>query len=296
VSTGIHISSAPATFWRARTSHGGNWFLDTDPSPGSIRSVSKRLELLTSFVATEYAGIGAMVDDEGERLNLFRRILGTRHLSGQVTHVLERGRFPDLILISLGHNNADWTWWSSPGDLEKPDNLLRRQARVVGQNFARELQRLIRRAQKERHRVAITVFGLINFGTYFQAREKAERLRAGDRALYPHLETTYRYFNSMRPPYRRELVRFAVMINEQLRAQIDELRELQAGSPNLLLQYSNAMAEADFSPVEVVHRVDGWHPSVTGHNILAEAAFGALGESLEFLGMKGPAVASSRTA
>src|ERR1700741_2340097 len=74
VCTGVYISSAWSTFWRARTGRGNNWFLDTHPAPLGIRRVSKRLEELTPFVALECAGIGALVDFQGERPNLFRRI------------------------------------------------------------------------------------------------------------------------------------------------------------------------------------------------------------------------------
>src|SRR5439155_11716996 len=47
VCTNVYISSLLSTFWRARTCRGNNWFLDTNPSPASIRSVSKRLEDFT---------------------------------------------------------------------------------------------------------------------------------------------------------------------------------------------------------------------------------------------------------
>src|SRR5262249_28161727 len=80
---GIHISSPWSTLWRARTSRGKNWFLHLDDAPG-ICSVSKSLQTITPFVAIECAGVGALVDDEHERQNLFRRILGTRNFSGQV--------------------------------------------------------------------------------------------------------------------------------------------------------------------------------------------------------------------
>jgi hypothetical protein len=52
------------------------------------------------------------------------------------------------------------------------------------------------------------------------------------------------------------------------------------------LQYSDALATADLSRVELLHPIDGWHASVEGHNVLAKAAFRDLGLSLEFLGLK----------
>ena len=81
VCTGVYMSSIWSTFWRARTCRGNNWFLDTNPAPAGIQSISKRLEEFTPFVAIECAGIGALVDHEGERQNLFRRILRTRNSS-----------------------------------------------------------------------------------------------------------------------------------------------------------------------------------------------------------------------
>ena len=59
VCTGVYISSIWSTFWRARTCRGNSWFLDTNPAPPGIRSVSKKLEEFTPFVAIECAGIGA---------------------------------------------------------------------------------------------------------------------------------------------------------------------------------------------------------------------------------------------
>ena len=41
VCTGVYISSIWSTFWRARTCSGNNWFLDTNPVPAGIQSVSK---------------------------------------------------------------------------------------------------------------------------------------------------------------------------------------------------------------------------------------------------------------
>jgi len=54
------------------------------------------------------------------------------------------------------------------------------------------------------------------------------------------------------------------------------------------LQYSDALATADLSRVELLHPIDGWHASVEGHNVLADAAFRDLGPSLDFLGINRP--------
>ena len=284
VSLNIYISSALSTFWRSHRCRGGNWFLDCDAASASVRSISKRLEQLTPFVPMEYAGVGAVIDDEDKRQNLFRRILGTRDFSGQVGRVLAARPFPDLILIAIGHNNVDWMWRCPAGEEAQPHGRLHRQTALVRARFERQLRRLAEHALNQPHRVAIVVYGLVNFGAYFHGRAEAERRRMADRRLYPHLETTYKYFISFRPAYRNNLVRMAVMVNDELRALVAELgQELDADS-NLEIRYSDALANADLTRVELLHAIDGWHASVEGHNVLAAAAFEGLKPSLEFLG------------
>jgi lysophospholipase L1-like esterase len=285
VCTSVYISSPWSTLWRSRTSRGKNWFLHLDTAP-SICSISKGLETITPFVAIEYAGVGALVDDEYCRQNLLRRILGTCNFSGQVGELLRARRFPDLILISIGHNNVDWTWRCPLDELHDPEERLQRLSKEFRQNYARELQRLLDHAGVQQHRVAIVVYGLINFESYFKGREAAERLRESDTTLYPHLETTYKYFVSFRPAYRRNLIRLAAMENEELRVMVEALnREFVQQTEHIQLRYSKALAKADLSRAEFLHPIDGWHASVEGHNVLADAAFSDLKASLEFLGI-----------
>jgi hypothetical protein len=151
--------------------------------------------------------------------------------------------------------------------------------------FTHRLRPLVDRARQQRHRVAIVVFGLINFESYFQGRAQAERLRAEDSALYPHLETTYNYLTSFRPKLRENVIRLAAMVNHELRAVVHEFNRAFSANSNVQLRYSNALATADLSRAELLHVVDGWHASAKGHNVLAQAAFGDLAPSLEFLGI-----------
>jgi lysophospholipase L1-like esterase len=286
VCTGVYISSIWGTFWRARTCSGNNWFLDTRPAPAGIQSISKRLEEFTPFVAIECAGIGALVDHEGQRQNFFRRILRTHNFSRQIGQLLAMKRFPDLILISIGHNNVDWAWRCASAELKQPENRLRQLTRHFRENFGRPMRRLIDHAGAQRHAVAIVVYGLVNFESYFRGREIAERMRAKDTSRYPHLETTYKYITSFRPAYRSNLIRLAGMVNEELRAVVSEMSGKLADNSNVQLQYSDALATADLGRVELLHPIDGWHASIEGHNLLAEAAFRDLESSLRFLGLK----------
>ena len=280
----MYISSLWSTFWRAHTPRRNNWFFDLDPAPG-IYSVSKALEAITPFVAIECAGVGALVDHEHGREGLFRRILGTRNFSAQVAQLLRARRFPDLILISIGHNNVDWAWRCPPNELQRSEERLKRLSKEFRQNYARELRRLLRRARIQQHRVAIVVYGLINFESYFKGRESAERRRESARTLYPYLETTYKYFVSFHPCYRRNLIRLAAMANQELHAMVKELNH-EIVLEQVQLRYSDALATADLSRTELLHPIDGWHASVEGHNALAEAACRDLKPSLEFLGIQ----------
>jgi lysophospholipase L1-like esterase len=285
VCTSVYISSPWSTLWRARTSRGKNWFLQLDAAP-SICGISKNLETITPFVAIECAGVGALVDDEHGRQNLLRRVLGTRNFSGQVSELVRARRFPDLILISIGHNNVDWKWRCPPNELQELDERLKRLSKELRQNYARELRRLLEGASIQRHRVAIVVYGLINFESYFKGREAAERLRESDRTLYPHLETTYKYFVSFHPAYRRNLIRLAEMANEELRAMVEALNhEFVHQTEHIHLRYSNALATADLGRAELLHPIDGWHASAEGHSILGDAALSDLKASLDFLGL-----------
>jgi len=74
------------------------------------------------------------------------------------------------------------------------------------------------------------------------------------------------------------------MVNEKLRAMVEEFnREFVDQRQRIQLRYSNALATADLSRAELLHPVDGWHASVEGHNVLAQAAFDDLRASLDFL-------------
>ena len=63
-------------------------------------------------------------------------------------------------------------------------------------------------------------------------------------------------------------------------------REFVHQTEHIQLRYSNALATADLSRAELLHSIDGWHASIEGHNILANAAFSDLKLSLDFLGIE----------
>src|SRR6266487_1075244 len=281
----FYISSPISLFWRARTERRKNWFLDTDPDPASIHSVYERLATFTPLVATEYNGAGALVASRRAGEGIRRRIVRTRNLSGQARQILRKKRLPDLIMIWIGHNNLDWTEGLSLTEREHPEKRLQEMATQFRVNYTEPLQSLIDRAKSENHNVVIVVFGLANIDAFFKARKKAEAVHARNPALYPYFESGYRSFESLKPPYQKNMVRLSLMMNSEMRAMVANLNREVKNYGNVRVQYSDALTKVDFSRLEMINPVDAWHPSIQGHKALAAAAFSSLVPSLEFVGI-----------
>jgi len=288
----FHFSSLASSFWRARTERRKNWFLDSDADPGSIFSVFERLERVTPVVVTEYNGAGALVAPPQSKEDLKERLVRTRNLPGQVRQVLRRKRFPDLIMIWIGHNNLDWVYGLSEEERQHPEKHLQAIATQFRISYTASLRSLIDRARTENHRVAIVVFGLANIGAYLKARRQAAILHAENPKLYPHFNSGIRHFESMKPQYQKNMARLSVMMNNQLRTMVAVLNR-EPNNSHVRIEYSDALTKVDFSRLEFINPVDAWHPSIEAHKALAQAAFNALHPSLLFLGIGKPTARSS---
>ena len=284
LSRDFYVSSLVSMIWRSKMNHGRDWFLDTDPFANSVYSLYERLAQETPLVACEYSSGGGRVDT-GEGGKRFLWFWFPLHFSQQTDLILAEKRFPDLVLLWIGHNNLHWEWVVDPRRPEEIETGLQKMAADFRQDYARQLCRLVERAQEQKPRRAFIIFGLVNFKSFFEARNAAERLRKENPKLYPYFEAGYKHYETMKPEYRGNMMKLALMINEELRAMVGEFNGKLGQDSPVRLEYSDAMATADFSDVESIHHVDAWHPSTKGHNVLAEAAFGALGPSLDFLGI-----------
>jgi lysophospholipase L1-like esterase len=284
LSRDFYMSSIPSMVWRSKMHHRCNWFLDTDPSANSVYSLYERLAQETPLVACEYSSVGGWVDSGESR----KRFLGSWYVfsfSQQVDLILEEERFPDLVLIWIGGNNLRWTRSVDPRRPEEIETGLQKMAANFRKDYERQLGRLVERAREQKERRAIIVFGLVNLKSFFEARDAAEQLRKKNPKLYPYFDAVYQRFESTKLEYRANMAKLALVYNEELRAMVGDFnRELGGDSP-VRLEYSDALATIDFSDVEVLQRIDAWHPSAKAHNMLAEAAFGALRPSLDFLGI-----------
>ena len=284
LSRDFFLSSFVSNVWRSKMNHGHDWFLDTDASANSVYSLYERLAQETPLVACEYSSVGGRVDSGGGGKRFFGSWFPL-HFSQQTDLILEEKRFPDLVLLWIGHNNLNWVRSVDPRQQENVETGLQKIVANFRKDYTLQLGRLVERARDQKQRRAFIVFGLVNFKSFFEARDAAEKLRKDNPKLYPDFEVDYQHYESMKPEYRANMVKLALMINEELRAMVGEFNRKLGGDSPVRLEYSDALATIDLSDAESIHRMDAWHPSTKGHTMLAEAAFGALRPSLNFLGI-----------
>ncbi|MFA4902111.1 MAG: SGNH/GDSL hydrolase family protein [Desulfobaccales bacterium] len=284
LSRDFYVSSMVSMIWRSKMHHRCNWFLDTDPSANSAYSLYERLAQETPVAACEYSSVGGWVDSGESR----KRFLGSWFVfsfSQQVDLILAEKRFPDLVLLWIGHNNLRWTRSVDPHRPEEIEAGLQKMAANFRKDYEQQLGRLVERAWEQKERRAIIVFGLVNMKSFFEARDAAEQLRKKNPKLYPYFDVVLQRFESTKPEYRDNMVKLALMYNEELRAMVGDFNRKLGGDSPVRLEYSDALATVDFSDVEVLQPIDAWHPSAKAHNMLAQAGFGALRPSLNFLGI-----------
>lgn len=285
LSKNFYISSPASILWRARTERQRDWFLDTDPSPRSVYSLYERLEQVTPLVATEYSTSGALVTPNQTKEEFSRHLARTHNLPTQITRITHAKRFPDVILVWVGHNNTDWPKGLSETERRRPAKRLRQIAQQFATDYTANLGLLIDRAQKQNHRVAVVVFGLADFKTFFAARKKAASLHAKDPALYPYYDATCRYFEALKPENEEGTIQLGLMLNDELKKMVARENRILKRDSNVRLEYSDAFSMINLSDLRRLHHMDAWHPSVLGHDILAYQAFRAITPSLEFVGV-----------
>ena len=206
-----------------------------------------------------------------------------------------RKRFPDLVLIWIGHNNLNWVKGLPEAERQNPGGRLRERAQSFHEDYARQMRRLIERAEAENHKVAIVVFGLADVQTFFKARNKAGALHAENPLLYPYFDICAQRFESVKPPYQANMIALRSSLNHELRGIVADFNRDLERYPNIRLQYSDAFAQIDLSNIELIHPMDGQHLSAKGHNLVAEQAFSAIAPSLSFLRIREDVYAANPT-
>jgi GDSL-like Lipase/Acylhydrolase len=279
LTTGFFVSSPLGMIWRARTQAHRNWFVD---STRSIRSVEERLRI--PVITHQYSTVSATVDNGEERTRtLVDYLLGTRHFSQQIASVTKLARFPDVVLIWIGHNNLDAVRTISTDDPHLGRETLAKLTEDFAVSFRRQIARLVIAAALADHAIAIVVFGLINFRSFFIAREKAESIHLECAARYRRAADDYRYFESLRPQHRAQVIDLASQINTALFEIVQRLSVAEGVPRHVALRYSNAFYDTDISTELAISDVDAWHPSRFGHELLAESAYEAIADVMDFL-------------
>jgi hypothetical protein len=280
LSTGFHVSSFLAMRVRMRRAWMTNWFLTLPANVQVGESVLARLSALGTITGVQYASVSARVNDT-ERRSAFDCLTGTYHFSHQVDEVLA-GRFPDILLLWIGNNAVDWR---SEGDTASP-GLLLEMSTVFARRYEIELRRLLNGALGRDGHAVLVVFGLTNFESFFRGRAEAESAKGKDSSVFPHLESGYRHFVSMRPEYRDGMIKLSALLNGKLEAICRRLGEKLIGT-NVRLVYSNAMSVARMDDTAFLSPVDAWHASIYGHGRLADSAYPIVYEQAQFLGWDG---------
>ena len=277
LTTNFHLSSFIGTLTGVFATPDGNWFADTSER---IPAVSARLGGSYCVTARNHASVSARVDLDGRR-SMTERALRTRNFSHQIREVLGGPRFPDLLLVWIGHNNLDWTSGRTAAEIMAPANIFDTIAHEFTMAFEVGLTALLRRAIKCHYAITIVVFGLINFEHFFRARVAAENARARDPRLYPYAERCYSVFDAMRPSYRHGVIELAQHLNADLEDVITRCHDsvVTAGG-NIGLCYSDNLYRTDIGVIDALSQWDAWHPSTYAHRLLADSAHEAVQKAL----------------
>jgi lysophospholipase L1-like esterase len=252
--------------WAAHVRARRNWFADTT---GRIHSVLTRVAEEGPVLGHQFSTVSARVDETRKRVS--ERLLGTRHFSEQVANIANLSRFPDVVLVWIGHNDLDWVQ-DQPAPHVTRSAILRRFVDRFIVRYKEQLNRLLSAATLWDHPAAIVVYALVNFGRFFAARERAEQIREQGSHRYRRVVDGYTQFTSMRPEYRDGIIELSDLINEALRRTVDTT--IAEGRPlNVTLRYSTALHDADISSETALSDTDGWHPSTYGHGLLAAGAY-----------------------
>jgi lysophospholipase L1-like esterase len=275
LSTGFHVGSVPNMIVRLWSAWKTNWFLIL---PSQVRpGLVSRLSALGTITGIQHASVAAMVN-VGRRQSVLNHVTGIYHFHHQVDEVLA-GPFPDMLLIWIGHNDLDWR--SQTEVLTPP--IIEELSRSFSYQYESQLRRLINSALASEKRSAILVLGLANFASFFNARATAEGMRSVNKGLFPHLETGYESFVSMKPEYRDGMIKLATHLNKKLEVMCTRLGE-QLSETKVRLVYSNTLSLTEMDGGTDLSSIDAWHPSMHGHSKLADSVYPIVFELAGVLG------------
>jgi hypothetical protein len=286
---GFELGSKPQMIWEMRNDRIGGWFNDINPSPHSPKSVVERLAEKYDVSASNYARVSAQVENTNLPDFPLQRAVGrVDYLEKQIENIINQNHLPKIVLVWIGHNNMDWIYSDRDG-IQTPSEI-QTQSFLIAQKTIEQLMKLKsaleQRGSKEK--MAVIVYGLADFESFFVGREKAGAAHSSDPTQFPYFYTGLSTFPSLRetsvdglePPIHG-ITRLADQFNLQLQNQISSLAWSEGEQFRMI--YSDALHSVDFSDPLKISQKDAWHPSALGHDLLAEAAILDLTETLNWL-------------
>lgn len=294
LSAGFHLSAPVETLLRLLAPGSASWFLDVRRHRRP-RDLVHALGVRGFLQAHVFARAMARVVPSAKRgiSSGLARATTFRRQVERWFHVAPDA--PSLVCIWIGHNDLDWV--QSPlvhagSGLSAED--VRRLADQFESLYGDALIALLAHAQARRARTGIVVYGLVNFRSFFRAREMAEAQRRLNRARFPYLQHAYDYFPSMQQGYRAGMITLADAFDERIRAMVERVaRGLRHGS-RVSLWFSDELSRVTIDDSRLLSAWDAWHPSERGHASLADAAIRGARGCIDWLATEDPVWVADR--
>jgi lysophospholipase L1-like esterase len=105
-------------------------------------------------------------------------------------------------------------------------------------------------------------------------------MKKADPRLFPYFDDAHEVFPSMKRENRDRMIELADLVNDGLEEMVRRMAE-EVGNTSIV--YSRAFSEVPIDSATYLSPEDGWHPSPSGHSMLAEAAYRDLVEVLRQL-------------
>jgi hypothetical protein len=272
----FHSCSDLCMAWQILAPAKAHGFIDVDPSPQSIDSLYEKLARLRPVATANLGVAGASVirNPSMERAGKQLKILSFKE---QVSAILAMNIAPDLTFVWIGHNdlnllNNGWT-----------EAKLEHDFRIA---FTDQLYRLISilTLRNPNQKKAVVVFALANLEKVFAARKECEKRKAANPELFPFYDLAEQHFGLLRKFQQSQAIRMSKVINETLKEAVDLVNlSREDHFQNVELRFSNDIYGVEKLTCDDLSPMDAYHPSPSGHQMVANSLFREAQKSLEFL-------------
>ena len=254
------------------------------PLNDDVVSLSDRISEYGPFVIHNYASVSADVVDFDGIVPALVDAYAVNDMDNQVSKLLMRKNFPDIVGIWLGHNNVDWALHkqaNSYGTQNKAEIFDHIRADFIAA-YEKQLNRLIEKADGS----SIVVYGLVNFPSFFRARNQCEGFKLASQnqeSAFPFFYAGEATFPSLQDGYTEAMSEVSYLMSRDLEILVNKLN---AENPNVNLHFSNAMEVGPIEECRILHPMDAWHLSDYGKTVLSGYLFEGLEPILNHSGQQ----------